>query len=56
MCVFALHLYCFLLEGTGGRSFKCKTDPADFTGLIFFIASNLMEEISPNPQTVSTNI
>ena len=36
-------------------SSECKIDQADFTQWVSFPSSNLMEEISPNPEAFSAN-
>ena len=38
-----------------GLSFECKIDQDDFADWISFLASNLIEEITPNPKP-STHI
>ena len=43
----------------GGKTwnlcFECKTDEADFIDWMSFLPTNLMEEISPNPEALSAN-
>ena len=36
-------------------SSKCKTDQDYFTDWISFLQSNLMEDIGPNPELLTTN-
>ena len=40
---------------TWALSSECKTDQAHFTDWMSFLQSNLMEEIGPNPEHLSTN-
>lgn len=51
-------LYQFSPEGvrSGLSALDAKTDQADFTDWRFFLLSNLMEEISPNPVKISEQI
>ena len=44
-------------RGSGSRdlSSECYNDQVDFTGRTSFLPSNLMEEISPNPEDFSAN-
>ena len=40
---------------TWAFSSECKTDQSDFTDWMNFLLSNLMEEISPNPEALNAN-
>ena len=54
-----IHLFKILefkvLGWTWALSPECKTDQAHFTDWMSFLQSNLMEEIGPNPELLTTN-
>ena len=58
VCVFILRPLLFPSRGSKTRLFSSasKTDQADFTDRMFFLPSNLMEEIIPNTDAPNTNI
>ena len=47
-------MYVYRRNRTCALSSKCKTDQAHFTDWISFLQSNLMEEIGPNPELLTT--
>ena len=49
-----LIMYVYRRNRTCALSSKCKTDQAHFTDWISFLQSNLMEEIGPNPELLTT--
>ena len=57
VCVHILRSLLFpTIKGrTWALSSECKTDQAHFTDWMFFLQSNLMEEIDPNPKLLSRN-
>ena len=48
-------MYVYGGSRTWALSSECKTDQAHFTNWIFFLQSNLMEEIGHNPELLTTN-
>ena len=57
MCVFFLYLLLFPSRDarTSALSSECKIAQAHVTDWISFLPSNLMEEISPNPEALGVN-
>ena len=57
VCVFVLRPLLFPnIEGRArALSSACKTDQDDFTDMVSFLTSYLIEEISPNTQALSAN-
>lgn len=54
---FVLHPFLFPYSGrrTRALSYKYKTNQATLTYWMCFLSSNIMEDISPDPETRSTN-
>ena len=56
MCLFyALHYSSYSEQGVGFK-FWMDIEQADFTDWMSFLSSNLIEEISPNPEALSANM
>ena len=57
MFVFVLHPLLFLYKKGRARALisGCETNQGDFTIWIYFLPSNLIEEISPNTEGLSEN-
>ena len=57
VCVFVLHTSLFPSRGGRMRALnsECKINQADFTDNMSFPSSNLMEEISPDPEALNKN-
>ena len=57
MFVFVLHPLLFLYKKGRARALisECETNQGDFTIWIYFLPSNLIEEISPNTEGLSEN-
>ena len=56
MCnVFYALLFSFVRGMVWALISQCKIDEADCTGRITFLSSNLMEKISPNPESLIAN-
>ena len=55
VCLFYVLYYSPLESRTRALSSECNIDLSDFTDLMSFLRSNLMEKTKPNPEALSTN-